>query len=326
MRTIVILTLLIGLAAGGTVYYSKYVAAEPNTQFRTAPVKRGDLLITIGATGTAEPQDVVDVGAQVQGQILKLGDDPRGDTDPRYKGKVIDYTTEVKEGTLLAQIDDRVYRANRDQAQSQLDRAKADQYQLESKVVQAEAEWQRAQKLHEIKLTSLSGLGGRNGSTAEPIKGISDSDYDLTKSNYEVAKSNAEVGLTAIKQADAALQLAEINLKYTTIESPVDGTIIARRVNIGQTVVSSFSAPSLFLIGKDLSNMQVWVSVNEADVGRIKVGMPVIFSVAALPDEEFQGVVEKIRLNAQFDTERRGLHRGGELRQQGSESNAVSDG
>ena len=195
MRTIVILTLLIGLAAGGTVYYSKYVAAEPNTQFRTAPVKRGDLLITIGATGTAEPQDVVDVGAQVQGQILKLGDDPRGDTDPRYKGKVIDYTTEVKEGTLLAQIDDRVYRANRDQAQSQLDRAKADQYELESKVVQAEAEWQRAQKLREIKLTGLSGLGGRNGGTAEPIKGISDSDYDLTKSNYEVAKANAEVGI-----------------------------------------------------------------------------------------------------------------------------------
>ena len=107
------------------------------------------------------------------------------------------------------------------------------------------------------------------------------------------------MGLTAIKQADAALQLAEINLRYTTIQSPVDGTIIARRVNIGQTVVSSFSAPSLFLIGKDLSKMQVWVSVNEADVGRIKVGMPVIFSVAALPDEEFQGVVEKIRLNAQ---------------------------
>ena len=95
----------------------------------------------------------------------------------------------------------------------------------------------------------------------------------------------------------------------------MDGTIIARRVNIGQTVVSSFSAPSLFLIGKDLSKMQVWVSVNEADVGRIKVGMPVIFSVAALPDEEFQGVVEKIRLNAQFDAERRGLHRGSEFRQ-----------
>jgi HlyD family secretion protein len=298
MKTIAIVVVLIGLVAGGTLYYSKYVAAEANTTFRMAPVKRGDLLITIGATGTAEPQDVVDVGAQVQGIILRLGPDPRGETDPHYADKLVDYTTEVKEGGLLAQIDDRVYKANRDQAQAALDRAKADQDELEAKVVQAAAEWQRAQKLHEIKLPSMSGLSTRGNAATEPIKGISDSDYDLTKSNYEVAKANAAVGLTAIKQAEATLQLAEINMKYTTIVSPVNGTIIARRVNVGQTVVSSLNAPSLFLIGKDLSKMQVWVSVNEADVGRIKVGMPVQFSVASLPDEVFQGEVEKIRLNA----------------------------
>ena len=125
MRTIVIVVLLIGLAAGGTLYYSKYVAAEQNSTYRTATVKRGDLLITIRATGTAEPQDVVDVGAQVQGRIIELGKDPRGDTDPRYKGKVIDYTTEVTKGCLLASIDDSVYTANRDQAKASLDRAKS---------------------------------------------------------------------------------------------------------------------------------------------------------------------------------------------------------
>ena len=300
MRTIVIVILLIGLAAGGTVYYSKYVAAEQTSTYRTAPVKRGDLLITIRATGTAEPQDVVDIGAQVQGRITELGPDPRGETDPRFKGKVIDYTTEVKEGCLLALIDDSVYTANRDQAKAALDRAKADQHQLEAKLAQSAAEWERAQKLHEIKLTSLSGITTRSGNAGETtIKGISDSDYDLTRSNYEVAKANVDVGRTAITQAEASLKLAEINVKYCTINSPVDGTIIARRVNVGQTVVSSFNAPSLFLIGKDLSKMQVWASVNEADIGRIKVDMPVQFSVAALPDEVFEGKVEKIRLNAQ---------------------------
>ena len=121
----------------------------------------------------------------------------------------------------------------------------------------------------------------------------------MTKANWQVAKANADIGRTAIKQAEAVLQLAEINMNYTKIVSPVDGTIIARRVNIGQTVVSSLNAPSLFLIGKDLSKMQVWAQVNEADIGRIKVGMPVQFSVASLPDEVIVGEVEKVRLNAQ---------------------------
>ncbi len=168
-----------------------------------------------------------------------------------------------------------------------------------------------AQKLHDLNLPSLSGYTNQptsyspqpaNAATATAskptIKGISDSDFDLTKANYEVAKANADVGVTAIKQAEAALQLAETNLGYTIIKSPVKGTIIDRRVNIGQTVVAALNAPSLFLIAKDLRKMEIWASVNEADIGRIKLNMPVRFTVDTFPNDVFHGTVTKIRYNA----------------------------
>ena len=132
------------------------------------------------------------------------------------------------------------------------------------------------------------------------IRGISDADYVLAKSNYEVAKANIEVGKAAIAQQKSTLDLAETNLSYTVIKSPVEGTILARRVNIGQTVVASFNAPSLFLIAKDLRRMQVWASVNEADIGELKVGTPVTFTVDAFPDDSFHGEVEQVRFDAQM--------------------------
>ena len=127
---------------------------------------------------------------------------------------------------------------------------------------------------------------------------MSDSEYDLAKANDEMAGANVTVGEKTIKQAEAALQLAQTNLDYTTIISPVEGVVIDRRVNIGQTVVASLSAPSLFLIAKDLKKMQVWASVNEADIGRIHKDMPVRFTVDAFPGEVFRGRVAQIRLNA----------------------------
>ena len=299
MRTVIVGALLIALVGGGTLYYLKYAGTDAPANFKTVPVKRGDLAVTIGATGTVEPEEVVDVGSQVTGPILKLGVDPRGDSDPMYNGKPIDYTTPVDRGTVLAQIDPAVYQANYDQAQATLTRAQADLGQLIAKRDQAEAEWKRAQVLHDLKMPALSATDARRGiGSGEPLKAISDSDYDLTKSNYDVAKANVDVGQSTIVQAQAALDLAKTNLSYTTIKSPVKGTIVDRRVNIGQTVVANLSAASLFLIAEDLRRMQVWASVNEADIGRIKAGMPVEFTVAALPEEKFQGKVYQIRLNA----------------------------
>jgi len=258
---------------------------KDSVSFRTVPVKRGDLIATIGATGTVEPEEVVDVGAQVAGRIVAFGKDE--------SGKTVDYGSRVEEGTILAQIDDSLYSADVAQSKAQLEQAKAavlraeaDLGQMQAKLFQAERDWSRAKKLG-------------------PSDALSQSDYDAAVSAYDVAKANVAVGKAAIvqakesvAQATANLRRAQQNLDYCTIKSPVRGVIIDRRVNIGQTVVSSLNAPSLFLIAKDLKRMQVWVSVNEADIGNINPGQAVNFTVDAFPGQIFQGEVGKIRLNA----------------------------
>jgi HlyD family secretion protein len=288
MKMALALLLVIGLAAGGAAYYTTHMAADPATNFRTVAIKRGDLLSTITATGTVEPEEVVDVGAQIVGRIKSLGVEPaelkgrnESDIDPKERAKMkhVDYGSIVHEGTVLARIDPAVYRAQVDQAAASLARAKADLLQLQARFLQAEQEWKRAQSLL-------------------PAKAIADTDYDLAVANYTSAKANIGVGDAVIKQCESSLELAKTNYEYTVIQSPVEGVIIARRVNIGQTVVASLNAPSLFLIGKDLRRIEVWASVNEADIGRIHAGMPVRFSVDAFPGETFRGKVDQIRLNA----------------------------
>jgi HlyD family secretion protein len=253
--------------------------------FRTFAVNRGDLQATISATGTVEPEEVIDVGAQVAGRIVAFGKD--------VSGKTIDYGSMVEEGTILAQIDDALYAADAAQARAQLEqaragvlRAEADLGQFQAKLYQAERDWGRARKLG-------------------PSDALSQSDFDASQSAFEVAKANLAVGKAAVAQAKNAVSQAEAtlrrnqqNLDYCTIHSPVKGVVIDRRVNIGQTVVSSLNAPSLFLLAKDLTRIQVWVSVNEADIGQIHPGQPVAFTVDAYPGQIFQGEVGKIRLNA----------------------------
>ncbi len=253
--------------------------------FRTVPVKRGDLVASISATGTVEPEEVVDVGAQVGGRIVSFGKD--------QAGKPIDYGSAVEDGSVLAQIDDALYAADVgsakalvEQAKASVIRAEADLKQYEAKLFQADRDWARAKKLG-------------------PSEALSQSDFDAAQSAYDVANANVGVGKAAIvqakdtvAQAEASLRRAQQNLDYCTIKSPVKGVIIDRRVNIGQTVVSSLNAPSLFLIAKDLKRMQVWISVNEADIGNIHPGQPVTFTVDAYPGQTFQGEVGKVRLNA----------------------------
>jgi HlyD family secretion protein len=239
----------------------------------------------ISATGTVEPEEVVDVGAQVAGQILYFGADNNNNT--------IDYGSFVKKGAVLAQIDDTLYTADVENYKAQVQQAIASQsnananvLQMKAKLMQAEADWRRAQ-------------------TLGPSQALAPTSYDQYKANYEVAKANValaaagvELASAALAQAKAALGKAKENLAYCTVKSPVDGVVIDRRVNIGQTVVSSLNTPSLFLIAKDLKRIRVWVSVNEADIGNIHPGQPVTFTVDAFPDEVFRGLVGKIRLNA----------------------------
>ncbi len=209
------------------------------------------------------------------------------------KGKAIDYGSEVEAGTILAKIDDTMYAAELLQAEAQVRlaqastmRAEADLKQITAKLDLAQRDWIRAQKLR-------------------PSQALAESTYDTYKSALDSAIASRAVGEAAILQskasvasAEALLQKAQRNLSYCTIKSPVNGIVIDRRVNIGQTVVASLNAPSLFLIAKDLKRMQVWVSVNEADIGKIRPGQPVTFTVDAFPGELFNGEVGKIRLNA----------------------------
>jgi HlyD family secretion protein len=273
MKTALAILALIGVVAGGAAYYSTYVAVDPPVNFRTVAIKQGDLVALVGATGTLEPEEIVDVGSQVTGPIASRGKDPK---DP---SGLINYDSQVEKGTLLAKVDDTVYKAQYDQAEANLLRAQADLGQYRAHLVQCEAEWKRAEALR-------------------PMKAIADTDFDLAVANYRAAVANLAVGKATVKQNEAALKMAKRNLDYCTIISPVKGVIIDRRVNIGQTVVSNMNVSSMFLIAKDLKRMQVWASVNEADIGRIREKMPVTFTVDTYPNQIFHGNVYQIRMNA----------------------------
>jgi HlyD family secretion protein len=271
MRTILALLVTLGVTLGGTVYYQKRAVVQPAAFFRTTPVQRGDLLCTISATGTLEPEELVNVGAQVMGLITAFGKD--------MQGKSIDYNSVVDKDGILAYIDPAPYQAAFDQADAALAKANADLLQYQAKQKQAEQEWKRAQVLR-------------------PQNAIAETDYDTADANFRIAGANVDVAKAVIKQSEASLRVAKTNLGYTTIKSPVRGTVIDRRVNIGQTVVASLNAPSICLIAKDLRRMQVWASVNEADIGRIQIDMPVSFTVDAHPNMTFHGKVSQIRMNA----------------------------
>ena len=266
-----VLAIAIIILVGGAGAGWWWGRSDHQLSFRTAVVKHGDVAATISATGTIEPIEVVDVGAQVAGLIKAFGTDAAG--------KTIDYGSLVEEGAMLAKIDESVYAADLSVARAGELTAVANLEQMNAKLDQAGAEWKRAQELYNSQL-------------------MAQVDYDTDKANYEVAKANVSVARADIAQAQAGLDKAQRNLDFCIIKSPVKGVIIDRRVNIGQTVVSSFNAPSLFLIAKDLTKMQIWVAVNEADVGRIVPGAPVTFTCDAFPGRQFEGAVGKVRLNA----------------------------
>lgn len=284
IRKVLLALVVLGLVGGAAAWYVQR-GGDQDVAFRTGKVARGDLLISIDATGTLEPEEVIDVGAQVAGQILSFGKDA--------DGKTVDYGSHVEAGTVLAEIDPSLYQAQHAEAVAQVQQAKAalqvanaNLQQAKAKLYQTQRDWERAQKLG-------------------PSEALAQAQYDSYKSAFEIAQADVTVREASILQAqatvaqtEAAAQRAKRNLDYTTIRSPVKGVIIDRRVNTGQTVVASLNAPSLFLLAKDLTRMQVWVPVNEADIGKIRPGQPVSFTVDAFPGQTFRGEVGKVRLNA----------------------------
>ena len=241
-------------------------------EFRTAKVKRGILRTWTTATGQVKPEESVEVGAQLTGTIRDFGRDASGNR--------LDFGSVVREGQVLAEIDSTIYQAQVDSAEASLVRATADLKQIQARCNQSLQDWLRAKSLL-------------------PDNAIAASDYEMATTNYQVASAAVAVGEATIKQCRASLKIAETNLGYTKIKSPIDGVIIDRRVDVGQTViVSFFNSPGLFLIAKSLKRMQVWASVKEADIGRIRLGGAVRFTVDARPGEVFEGKVAHVRLNA----------------------------
>ncbi len=284
MKKLSIIVVVLAAIGAGTYFFTSK-KKEESVSFKTANVEKRDVVSTIDATGTVEPEDLVDVAARVSGEIISFGKDKNG--------KEVDYGSEIREGDVIALIDDQIQQSNYLSASAKLEAAKAAQSQANANLVvsetnlrQAERDWERAKRL------------GANEALSQASYDEYLAAWEKATAQIDVAKAQVMQAKAQVVQAEAALKEAKRNLDYCIIKAPVNGVVIDRKVNVGQTVVSNMSASSLFSIAKDLRKMQVWASVNEADIGGIRKGQSVTFTVDAFPRESFVGVVEKIRLNA----------------------------
>ena len=271
-----LITILI--LAGIGVLAAFQFKGEDKPQYFTTKSDRGDIRAVVEATGTINAVITVQVGSQVSGTISKL---------------YVDFNSRVKKGQVVAQIDPPLFRgallqakADLANAQANLASAKANLEKAKAAQVQTKADYNRA-------------VGLTQGGV------MSQQQLDLAKANYDsavaaVSASDAQVVQAAAQeqQKEAAVTVAQTNLDYTTIRAPIDGTVIARNVDVGQTVAASLQAPTLFTIAQDLTKMQVYASTDESDVGMIKVGQVSTFKVDAYPKDTFTGTVSQIRMNA----------------------------
>jgi HlyD family secretion protein len=251
------------LVAIGAVWWFSSSAGTVN--YTTAPVTRGDVTRTVTATGTVNPVLTIIVGSYVSGVIQEIH---------------CDYNTEVKKGQVCAKIDPRPYQSVVDQNKANLAQAKA---QLEK---------------DKANLTYAQLNYDRNGRLAQG-NAVSKDALDIAKNALDQATAQIGVDEASIQQRQALLEAAQVNLSYTDIVSPVDGTVVSRNVNVGQTVAASFQTPTLFLIATDLTKMQVDTNVSESDIGGIKDWDKATFTVDAFPKRTFDGAVSQVRQSPQ---------------------------
>ena len=259
MKKILVAVVLAVVLALGGFYFLK--GKGNGVQFKTVKVSRGEIRATVTATGQVSAVTTVLVGTQVSGTVKQL---------------FADYNSQVKKGQLLAQIDPALSEAKVAQTRANLQAAVAN-------VEKAEATLKDAERTLERNRT----LFARNF--------IARSDLDTADTNRLSALAQLNVTKAQVEQQRAALKQEETNLNYTRILSPVDGIVISRNVDIGQTVAASFQTPTLFSIAQDLTRMQIDTNVDEADIGKVKVGQSVQFNVDAYPDHTFSGKVSEIR-------------------------------
>jgi HlyD family secretion protein len=255
-----VLAAAVALAAGGIWWARRDGKA---VQYRTGRVERGDLVQTVRATGEVQPVKKVQVGTQVTGPVLKLN---------------ADFNSVVKAGDVVAQIDPAVYEARVAQDKANLLQAEASAEQIRARLEQSRRELDRSRELARRDLLSKSEL-------------------EAAEEELAVLEAQRKVAEASMEQARAQLRLSTANLQYTTIRSPVDGVVVARNVDEGQTVVASLSAQTIFQIATDLSQVQVQAAMPEADIGGIRPGQPVSFTVDAY-EQPFTGEVAQVRLAA----------------------------
>jgi HlyD family secretion protein len=263
-----------------------------DVRYITMPVKRGNLTAMVQATGTINPLTTVPVGSFVSGTVQYI---------------FADYNTRVHAGDVLAQLDPTIYEAQVVTARGNLANAIANVQNIEANIVADQANVDKLKATAEYAKVNARRIGDL---TKQGV--ISDDQNDQTQSNFaaanaSVVQAEAQVNQSKAQLAEANaqvesakgnLEMAETNLAYCTITSPVDGTVVARNVTVGQSVAASLQAPNVFTIAQDLTRMQVYAATDESDTGQIHVGQPATFQVDAYPTQTFHGRVSAIRLNA----------------------------
>jgi HlyD family secretion protein len=259
-----ILALVVVIAVYGYVRV-RQARTKGELHYETAKVERGNIVAKVTATGTLSAIVTVQVGSQVSGRIAAL---------------YADFNSPVRKGELIAKIDPQLFEASVAQARANYVAAQGNLAKAKAEALDAERQYKRNITLAERKL-------------------IAQADLDTSQATYDADKAAVDAAAGSVEQAKAQLNSAQVNLAYTNIISPTDGTVIARNVDVGQTVAASLQAPTLFLIAEDLRKMQVDTNVAESDIGKLSAGMKASFTVDAYPTETFTGVVRQVRNNPQ---------------------------
>ena len=230
--------------------------------YTTKPITKATITQQVEASGTIKPINTIAVGTQVSGTVQKI---------------YVDYNSVVKKGDLLAELDPSLFQANVDQSNAKLNNAKATLSRAQAMLNYKKNNYQRYKHLYEKNYVSRD-------------------DVELAQANYLQAKAELDSARADVNATKATLENNLTNLRYSKISSPVDGTVISRAVDVGQTVAASFNTPTLFEVAKDLTQMQIETSVSEADIGKIKVGQKATYTLDGYQDKKFHGEVTQVRL------------------------------
>ena len=279
---------LVAAIAGGFYFRSQ----SKEVKYTTAPIRRGDLVASVQATGTINPLTTIPVGSYVSGTVQYI---------------FADFNTRVHNGQVLAQLDPAIYEAQVITARGNLENAKANLTTLAANVqvgeanlakAQANVTYQAATAKRSQDLFAAGVISTDANDLTQSTLGQANADVQAQKAAVEQARAQLEQAKSQITAMEGALKQAETNLKYTTILSPIDGTVVARNIDVGQSVAATLQAPNVFTVAQDLTRMQVYAATDESDTGNIQVGTAVTFQVDAFPTQLFHGRVSAVRLNA----------------------------